>query len=69
MSTGDVAVSVALRIANLIKTANAQAATNGESVKRPKRGKRRVRLRDRTPLDADQPTVTRTPGEAPADVQ
>jgi hypothetical protein len=52
-----------------IKSANAQAATNGESVKRPKRGKRRVWLRDRTPLDVDEPTVARTPGEAPADVQ
>ncbi len=52
-----------------IKNANAKATADGTPAETTKRGKRRTWLRDRTPLDTDEPTITRTAGHAPADVQ
>ena len=41
----------------------------GEDGSKPKRVKRRIWLRDRTPEDAAEPAIAATPGEAPADMQ
>ncbi len=55
-----------------IKNAKAEATQDGETPKRtsrPRRAKRGVYLRDRTPKDADTPAIEITPGKAPADIQ
>jgi uncharacterized membrane protein len=52
-----------------IKNAAAAAAENDDAPKRAPRSRRGVWLRDRTPLDADEPAVMITPGAAPPDVQ
>ncbi|MCJ7780914.1 MAG: alpha/beta-hydrolase family protein, partial [Acidimicrobiia bacterium] len=55
-----------------IKTAKAQATEAGDTVKRtrrPKRAKPGIYLRDRTPMDADEPAIEITPGDAPGDIQ
>ncbi len=52
-----------------IKTAAAAVAESSDAPKRAPRPKRGVWLRDRTPLDADEPAVTITPGAAPSDMQ
>ncbi len=51
-----------------IKTAKADAAAEGETKKKA-RAKRGIWLRDRTPLDIDEPAMEITPGSAPGDVQ
>jgi hypothetical protein len=49
-----------------IKGAKQQATKNGAAAKRTKRP---GWLRDRTPLDADEPAIEITPGDAPGDLQ
>jgi hypothetical protein len=49
-----------------IKGAKQQAKTAGDATKRTKRP---PWLRDRTPLDADEPAIEITPGDAPAELQ
>jgi len=55
-----------------IKNAKAEATDDGDTPKRtsrPRRPKPGVYLRDRTPLDADEPAVRITAGDAPAELQ
>ena len=55
-----------------IKNAKAEATDDGDAPKRtsrPRRPKPGVYLRDRTPLDADEPAVRITPGDAPGELQ
>jgi uncharacterized membrane protein len=55
-----------------IKTAKAEATEDGDAPKRtsrPKRAKPDIYLRDRTPMDADEPAVEITPGDVPGDIQ
>jgi uncharacterized membrane protein len=55
-----------------IKTAKAEATEDGDAPKRtsrPKRAKPGIYLRDRTPMDADEPAVEITPGDVPGDIQ
>ena len=55
-----------------IKTTKAEATEDGDAPKRtnrPRRAKPGVYLRDRTPMDADEPAVEITPGDAPGDIQ
>lgn len=55
-----------------IKTAKAQATEDGDTLKRtsrPRRPKPGIYLRDRTPMDADEPAIEITPGDAPGDIQ
>lgn len=55
-----------------IKTAKAQATETGDALKRtsrPKRSRPGIYLRDRTPMDADEPAIEITPGDAPGDIQ
>jgi len=55
-----------------VKTARAEAAEDGNAPKRtsrPKRSKPGIYLRDRTPMDADEPAIEITPGDAPGDIQ
>ena len=49
-----------------IKSGKAEAAAEGDAQVRTKRP---PWLRDRTPLDADEPAIEITPGEPPADIQ
>lgn len=55
-----------------IKNAKAVATEDGDvpkRTKRPKRPRPGVYLRDRTPMDADEPAVEITPGDAPGELQ
>jgi hypothetical protein len=52
-----------------IKNAKTEATDDGDDTKKTTRVKRGVWLRDRTPLDADEPDIEATPGEAPAELQ
>jgi uncharacterized membrane protein len=55
-----------------IKNAKAEATDDGDTPKRtsrPRRPKPGVYLRDRTPMDADEPAIRITPGDAPAELQ
>jgi hypothetical protein len=55
-----------------IKKAKAEATDDGDTPKRtsrPKRPKPGVYLRDRTPLDAGEPAIEITAGDAPAELQ
>ena len=55
-----------------IKTAKAEATEDDEAPKRtsrPRRPKPGVYLRDRTPMDADEPAVEITPSDVPGDIQ
>jgi hypothetical protein len=55
-----------------IKNAKAETADGDETPKRTSRPKRRapgIYLRDRTPMDADEPAIEITPGDAHADLQ
>ena len=55
-----------------IKTAKAEATEDGESLKRtsrPKRAKPGIYLRDRTPMNVNEPAIEITPGDAPGDIQ
>jgi uncharacterized membrane protein len=56
-----------------IKNAKAEATEDGgdtpKRTSRPRRPKLGVYLRDRTPLDADEPAIEITPGDAPAELQ
>ena len=55
-----------------IKNAKVEATDTGDTPKRTSRPRRQrpgVYLRDRTPMDADEPAIEITPGDAPADMQ
>ena len=55
-----------------IKNAKTEATDDGDAPKRtnrPRRPKPGVYLRDRTPMDADEPAVEITPGDAPGELQ
>ena len=55
-----------------IKNAKSQATEDGDAPKRtsrPRRAAPGVYLRDRTPMDADEPAVEITPGDAPGELQ
>ena len=55
-----------------IKNAKAEATDEGDAPKRtnrPRRPKPGIYLRDRTPLDVDEPAIQITPGDAPGDLQ
>ncbi len=52
-----------------IKSAKTEATDEGDATKKTTRVKRGVWLRDRTPLDADEPAIELTPGEAPSEMQ
>jgi uncharacterized membrane protein len=51
-----------------IKTAKTDATSDGDALQRTTRGKRPW-LRDRDVVDADEPAIEATPGEAPAEFQ
>ncbi len=52
-----------------IKDDKAAATEAGEKQKKTTRAKRGVWLRDRTPLDVDEPAMEITPGDVPGDLQ
>jgi uncharacterized membrane protein len=55
-----------------IKNAKVEATGDGDAPKRTNRPKRKrpgVYLRDRTPMDAGEPAIEITPGDAPAELQ
>ena len=52
-----------------IKSAKTTAADEGGGTKKTTRVKRGVWLRDRTPMNASEPAISATPGEAPSDMQ
>jgi uncharacterized membrane protein len=62
----DTLVQLELERGERIKQAKTQAKDDGAPEKRTKR---RPWLRDRTPLDADEPAIEITPGDAPGDIQ
>jgi uncharacterized membrane protein len=52
-----------------IKSAKTEATADGEKTKKTTRAKRGIWLRDRTPLDVDDPAMEITPGDAPGELQ
>ncbi len=52
-----------------IKGAKSEATDDGETTKKTTRAKRGVWLRDRSPLDAAEPAMELTPGDAPGDFE
>ena len=52
-----------------IKDAKTAAADAGDATKKTTRAKRGVWLRDRSPLDVDEPAMELTPGDAPGDIE
>jgi hypothetical protein len=52
-----------------IKRSKTEAAEERETAKKATRAKRGIWLRDRTQLDADEPAMEITPGDAPGDIQ
>jgi hypothetical protein len=52
-----------------IKSAKTTATDEGGGTKKTTRVKRGVWLRDRTPMNASEPAIAATPGEAPSDMQ